>query len=122
MKLNIQKNQSVIFLPAQPPTIQTPATIVSGQESELICIATSQSEGQVIWMGKKSGETDFSPAFADVALDEVTKQDSCGSTHRITVRQVLDDSWNGAYVRCDVSIPASTSEEVQLVFSGEEGG
>ena len=73
-------------------------------------------------MSKKSGETDFSSAFADVALDEVTKQDSCGSAHRVTVRLVLDDSWNGAYVRCDVSSPASTSEEVQLVFSGEEGG
>lgn len=110
-----------LFLSAQPPSIQTPLTIESDRENELVCTATSEPDGQVTWMAKRRGESVFSPAFGDVTQDEITKTDSCGSAHRVTVRQVFDVSWSGAYVRCDVSSPASTSEEVQLVMSGEEG-
>ncbi|KAL8618826.1 hypothetical protein ACOMHN_000833 [Nucella lapillus] len=90
-------------------------TMELGREGELICTATSSPRGQVMWMAKKVGQSSFSPAFDDVSTDVVTKRDSCGYRHRLTVKRVFDVSWNDAVVRCDVNSPPSTSEEVRLI-------
>ena len=111
--------QSIVYFflaaPVQPPTIESPLDVFFNKNSTFVCNAITASQGQVLWMIKRPGQNDFVSAFENIAQDVTLATNSCGETHRVTVNQVFDASWNETYVRCDVTDPPSSSEPVQIL-------